>query len=298
MKKLKVILYLFIVNLFLFSFVVILIESAFRFAGIPFKAGYIPNENSFALFDPDLGWSYMPNKSTIHEAGDGKIKVPVSFDDNGIRVQSADIRLDSNQPSVLFIGGSFTMGHGLSYEESFVGKFNAFDEVPYQTVNLGVQGYERNGNYDRRMLIPTAKFLGTKPKFALDDNDDLYLQKRPLLYEDYVHSYLFDFLKMRIGSLLGTFPPYPEKLTKKIILKMKHYSNKHEAHFIVLNWRWSTDDYDLDLTDIGIDVIDTLDRAPEEWMNMVLLGGIHPDADAGEHATRILFDYLMANNLI
>jgi hypothetical protein len=208
MKKLKVILYLFIVNLFLFSFVVILIESAFRFAGIPFKAGYIPNENSFALFDPDLGWSYMPNKSTIHEAGDGKIKVPVSFDDNGIRVQSADIRLDSNQPSVLFIGGSFTMGHGLSYEESFVGKFNAFDEVPYQTVNLGVQGYgtdqaflalkrhlpmfnakiiiytfiedhiKRNGNYDRRMLIPTAKFLGTKPKFALDDNDDLYLENR------------------------------------------------------------------------------------------------------------------------
>ena len=78
-----------------------------------------------------------------------------------------------------------------------MGNFDTLEEVPYQVVNLGVQGYGsdqallalkkhlpkfnakivvytfienhilRNGNYDRRMLVPTARFLGTKPQFIL-----------------------------------------------------------------------------------------------------------------------------------
>ena len=329
MKKCKNILYLLIAGLVSFSIVFILVEGVFRVAGIPYKVKYIPNENSFAGFDPGLGWSYIPNKSTVQKMGKaGKITKPVYFDENGIRVPNPGFQFDYSKPSILFIGGSFTMGHGLSYEESFVGKFDALEEVPYQVVNLGVQGYgsdqallalkkflpkfnaevvvytfiedhiRRNGVYDRRFLVPDAKFLGTKPFFALDRDNKLYQAKKPALYEDYLHSYVIDFLKMRIGGIFGLFPPFPEELTKAIIKEMKNYSNEHGARFIVLDWRWTENEYDGLFRDLDADVIDTMEDAPAGWDKMVLLRGTHPDARAGDHAVRLLLEYLRAEGLI
>jgi len=328
MKTSRKIYFLLLANLVLFTFTFILTEGIFRFMGIPYsRHAYIPSENSLARFDPELGWSYIPNKSTILEAGDGAIKKPAFFDENGFRVPHAGFKLSYTRPSIIFIGGSFTMGHGLSYEESFVGRFSSLKEVPFQTVNMGVQGYGsdqallmlkkflsrfnakvvvytfiedhilRNGNYDRRMLIPTAKFLGTKPKLALNNKGELYIQKKPLLYKDYTHSYLLDFLKIRIGTLLGSFPPFPEELTKKIILEMKRYSNEHGAHFVVLNWRWSKDDYDKLFKGLDVDVIDTMENAPAGWENMVILKGVHPNADASAHVDELLLRYLYKNKL-
>lgn len=301
----------------------ILIEGVFRVVGIPYKVRYVPNENSFARFDPELGWSYIPNKSTTHETVD--TTKPVYFDENGIRVPSSGFHFDYHKPSVLFIGDSFTMGHGLSYEESFVGKFTALNAVPYQVVNLGVQGYGtnqalialkkylpkfntkivvytfiedhilRNGNYDRRILNPSARFLGTKPQFALSSRNKIYLSGKPLLYKDYMNSFLIDFLKMRVGSILGRFPPYPEELTKALIQEMKKYSNEHGANFVVLDWRWTHNDYRVQG---DIDVIDTIEQAPDGWDKMVLLGGIHPNEKAGDHAAQLLLKYFEANNML
>lgn len=313
--------YILAVNLVIFIFVCCLIEVAFRLVGLPYKKGYIPNENAFARFDPELGWSYIPNKSAVNDVGDGKIKNQVYFDENGIRVSRPDFKFDYSKPSVLFIGCSFTMGHGLSYEESFVGKYDSAVNDKYQVVNLGVQGYGtdqtllalkryltkfntkivvytfiedhilRNGSYDRRMLIPTARFLGTKPKFSLDNERRPFLSHKPLLYKDYINSYLFDFMKMRLGTKLGTFPPYPEELTKKLILEMKEYTESHGAHFVVLNWRWSENDYDRLFKDLDINYIDTMEKAPDGWEDMVLLKGVHPDADASQHIANILIEY-------
>ena len=42
---------------------------------------------------------------------------------------------------MLFVGGSFTMGHGVQYEDTFVGQVEAMPQFPYQAVNLGVQGF-------------------------------------------------------------------------------------------------------------------------------------------------------------
>ena len=64
---------------------------------------------------------------------------------------------------------------------------------------------------DGMPILWTARFLGTKPKFALNENGEFYLQKKPLLYEDYIHSYLVDFLIMRIGALSGSFPASAEE---------------------------------------------------------------------------------------
>ncbi len=314
------------VNIVLFLLIGMAVEGIFRVAGIPYKVEYIPNENSFARFDPELGWSYIPNASTVLKTGN--MERPVYFDINGIRVPHENFQLDRAKPSILFIGCSFTMGHGLSYEESFVGKFGDLKEVRYQVVNLGVQGYGsdqallalkrylprfntkvvvysfiedhilRNGNYDRRMLVPTARFLGTKPQFGLNNSNKIYLARKPLLYKDYINSYLFDFLEMRVGSLLGIIPPFQEELTKAIIQEMKEYSNEHGAQFVVLNWRWTRNDYDKLFHEIDIEVIDTMEEAPEGWEKMVLFEGIHPNAEAGDHAAKLMFDYFRKKGLL
>lgn len=313
------------INIIIFLFVCILAEGVFRIVGIPYKVKYIPNENSFASFDHELGWSYLPNKSATQTVGD--ITTPIYLNKNGIRVPHPDFKLDNRLPSVLFIGDSFTFGHGLSYEDSFVGKFASHKEIPYQVVNLGVQGYGsdqsllalkrylpqfntkvvvytfiedhilRNSNYDRRMLIPTARFLGTKPEFALNSNNVLYLAREAVLYKNYFHSYLFDFLKIRIGTLLGFFPPHRVELTKAIIQEMKRYSHEHGVHFVILNWRWTKNDYN-DLHGLGVDIIDTMENAPDDWKKMTLIGGIHPNAQAGDHAAKLLLDYFQEKGLL
>jgi hypothetical protein len=103
---------------------------------------------------------------------------------------------------------------------------------------------------------------------------------------------------MRIGTLSGSFPPFPEELTKGIIQEMKRYSNEHGAHFVILNWRWSDNDYDKLFQDLDMDVIDTVDNAPPGWGEMVILGGVHPDAEASTHAAELLFRYFKENNLL
>jgi len=320
--KYKRLLLIFLSNLLLLIIGLFILEVICRIAGIPFKQYWAPNEYGFARFDPELGWSYIPNKSAINKTGNARI--PVYLDENGIRIPSPDFKFDYSRPSILFIGGSFTMGHGLLYEESFVGRFSQFKEVPYQVVNLGVQGYGsdqallalkkffpkfnakiviytfikdhiyRNGNYDRRTLIPTARFLGTKPLFALDKKGKLYLKKRPVLYKDYINSYLLDFIKIRIGKRIGLYPPYPVKLTQEIIREMKRYSEINGAHFLVINWRWTEDDTDRIFEGLNVDVIDTLKDAPPGWSDMRLMkeiGGVHPDAEASKHVANLLFEY-------
>ncbi|MCK5505534.1 MAG: hypothetical protein KAJ10_10245, partial [Thermodesulfovibrionia bacterium] len=119
-----------------------------------------------------------------------------------------------------------------------------------------------------------------------------------LLYRDYIHSFLFDFLIIRTGTILGFFPPFPEELTKAIIREMKRYSNEHGAHFVVLNWRW-TDDFNTGfLNDLDIDIIDTLEEAPADWDKMVILGGVHPTAQASDHAAMLLLKYFHKKDLL
>ena len=89
MKVLKNVLFLLIINLVFFLLIITLVEGLFRAVGIPYKVKYIPNENSFARFDPELGWSYIPNNSSIHTTG--HIVKQVHFDSNGARVSGPDV---------------------------------------------------------------------------------------------------------------------------------------------------------------------------------------------------------------
>jgi hypothetical protein len=297
------------------------VEIGLRIAGLPFHSDWVPMETAIARFDEELGWSYIPNLSKTQRYRRANIVRTVHFDARGIRVPEPSFRLSPERPSMLFIGGSNTMGHGLSFEESFVGQLAA--AVPeFQMVNLGVQAYgtdqalltlkkfapqfdtkvvvytfrddhiPRNGNYDRRTLVPNAEFLGTKPLFELDKNERLHLAKRPLLYEHYRHSFLVDLIKIRLGGMLALYPPYPVELTKALIREMHDYCSARGIRFILLNWHWGDWDY-VDLTDLDVEMIDTLQDAPPGWHTMRIPNDGHPDARAGRRVADLLRNVLV-----
>ena len=310
-------------NALLFAAALLLLEGVCRWVGIPYKTkgAWTPGENAIAQFDAELGWAYIPGLSkTIAASG---ASWDAHFDQRGIRVPSPDFTLDPARSSVLFIGCSFTMGHGLSYHENFVGKFAAIPQNPWQAVNLGVQAYGadqaylalkkflpvfnakfvvytfiaehvlRVGNYDRRLLLPDANFIGTKPLFGLTEQNELRLLKKPLRYSDYHHSFLLDALTVKIGARLGAFPPFPKELTQRLMLEMNKASEARGARFLVLNWRWTPDEYEDIFHGLEVEKLDTLTNAPPRWefMRMFQDGG-HPNAAAGDHAARLIFEHL------
>jgi hypothetical protein len=319
MKILKIIFY----N-FLFLFILLLLLEGFcRIAKIPFDPIDEPAENAIAQFDHELGWSYIPNKSKQQEFGENNI-VAQHFDENGIRIPESNYKLSKVKPSVLFVGGSFTMGHGLSYEQCFAGQFGAFSEVPYQIINAGVQAYgtdqsflllkrifprfnvkfvvytfidshiQRNGNYDRRMLFRKARrYLGTKPVFKINRRGDLVLAKKPVRYVNYYHSWWIDFLEIKIGERFGTFPPWPIELTKKIVLEMKNFCESNDAHFILINWN-----EEKIFDDSIFSIINVLAHPAAGWENMIITGDLHPDERANAYVAQLLLRYFLKNDLL
>jgi len=324
-KSYKILFSIAVGNLILLSLVLLSIEGMLRIFNIPFKAEWIPTENAVAHFDEYLGWSYVPNLSKKLSCGSHVRQV--YFNKNGIRVPNPDFQFDYQRPSVLFVGGSCTMGHGLSYEESFVGQFGAFNGMPYQMVNLGVQGYgsdqaflilkkflpkfntkvvvytfidshiKRNGVYDRRLLYPDGRFLGTKPLFALNRKNELYLSKKPILYKEYIHSYLFDFLKIKVGRKIGTFPPFPEELTKTIIREMNRYCIENKVHFVMLNLSRNERKY-YNFKELNVPIIDTLEKIPNGWEEMKIPNDGHPNAEACNYVAHFLLHYFQHNKLL
>ncbi len=296
-------------------------EGVCRALKIPYNPTRLATEFKVAKFDPELGWSYVPGMSAVHRFGYTDRKVPVAFDENGFRAPNPDYQLDPKKPSALFIGCSYTMGHGIFYEESFAGQFSTIPNLPLQVVNLGVQAYgtdqamlalkrhvgrfntklvvytfadfhlERNGNYDRRQLYPNFKFVGTKPLFKLNRQGELYLARKPVLYEQYRFSWLWDMIQIRLGRLLGFFPPKPKDLTRELIREIKRICNAHGVRFIVIHWRWKDDGLGDLFKDLGVDVIDALTDAPPDWSKMRLYDG-HPDPRAGTHVAKLLFRHL------
>ncbi len=301
------------------------IEGALRILDIPYEPTWTPSENAVAQFDEDLGWSYRPGLSRDVTTENGTRAC--HFDANGVRVPSPDTELVGDAPSVLFVGGSFTMGHGLSFEESFVGQFGALEEARgLQVVNLGVQGYgtdqallalrrhltrfdvrvvvytfipahiRRNGTRDRRLLYPKATFLGTKPTFVLDGDGRPRLAHRPVRYENLRTSYFLDLVRIRLGPEWGGAARRSEKLTRALVREMGETCRSHGVEFVLLNWRWREADFE-DFGDLGVDEVDTLDEAPPGWPNMKLPRDEHPNPRASRRAAELLRNHLVTRGV-
>lgn len=286
-------------------------EGIARLLHLPFQPQYTPSETALARFDFELGWSYIPNQSVTQEFGTDHRKVPMYFDDLGCRVRKAGDRSSRSAPTALFVGDSYTFGHGVTYNESFVGRLASMPNFPLQVVNLGVQAYgtdqsllllkrqfknfntklvvftltsmqiRRNELYDRRIQQPHSLFVGTKPTFALRPDGSAYLAKTAVEFKDYSYSHLwaiFQMFELRYG-------PKPNvRLTRALIQEMSDFVESHGAKFVVLDWYddegfpWGLD----------VDVIRVTANAPPEFDGWTIPGEGHPDARAHFYVSELV----------
>ncbi len=209
--------------LFFSTLIFIIMEVTLRVLDLPYGASWTPQEYYRVQFDQEIGWVYVPNKTTEQQFVPGQPEIELYSDSIGSRVGAPGLQHDPDAPTILFLGGSYTYGFGLPYDETFVARLGEMPDFPYQTVNMGVEAYgtdqsmlllkrhlskfntkvviytfidnhiERNINYDRRILFRGGRFIGTKPLFELDNNGELYIKKEPKTYEELKEVYLWSF---------------------------------------------------------------------------------------------------------
>lgn len=226
----------------------------------PFHERIEASENALANFDSKLGWSYKRSHQVKQRRFDGEIIY--SFNKDGIRSLKKDSTYNYQAPTVLFIGCSFTMGHGINFQDTFVHSLNKERYSGLQFVNLGVQAYGtdqiylslknhlekfknvrhiiygylenhliRNNNYDRRVLYPHARFLGTKPLFKVNEKGNLYLSKTPKKFKDYSPSRIVSFYKTYISKVRPNYI-----VTKKLVSAIHDEAKKIGANFSILEF--------------------------------------------------------------
>jgi len=304
------------------------LELGLRILGRPFRAEVETSEYRLARFDPELGWAYEPDRTTVQIFGSDRREVSLSFDANGFRVAGPDVRLDPARPSLLIVGGSFAMGHGVPFEESLAGRLAAEPGFPYQVVDLGVQAYGtdqallalqrhidrfdtrvvvypficdhvvRNSNRDRRLLRPTRRFLGTKPRFALDHQGALFLEQRPERYDDRFRSRLAAVLEIRWESQ-GPLPSLA--LTRALVRELQRETETRGGAFVAIHWQMEPPEPycgDQPLGGLGLRLVDTAVDPPPGWESWVIPGDGHPDARAHAHVARRLIELLSSEGLI
>ncbi len=307
-----------------FSFALALVgaEIFCRFAKIPFKERDIMMEASTAKFDPELGWSYIPFQSRIFGYAPAKLVSVMHFNEQGIRVRRPEPPLDPSRPSVLFIGCSFTMGHGVDYNDTLPGQFEKINGGYLQSVNMGVQGYgtdqalltlerhirafntkavvyvfldshvTRNANYDPRLLHPKSRYIGTKPLFKLDKHGKLFLAQPPKKFEDYPHSRLLSMLQIALN-----WHPRADEVTRSLVMKMKEVSEKSGAEFFVVTWRWKGEKESI-LKKLDLNLVDTLEAPPLLWDEMYIKGDGHPLPAAYEYVAWLLLKHFKEKGMI
>ena len=300
-------------------------ETACRLLDLPVRYRVPRAEDVTATFDSELGWAYISNRSVISSFGVPPRRIPSHFDDIGARVRAPGVTHDPAAPTVLLVGDSLTMGHGVVFDETFAGRLEAMADFPYQVVNLGVQAFGtdqsllmlmrhvqrfntkvvvytfiddhvvRNATDDRRVLQVGAYVVGTKPLFGVRPDGTLYLRKAPHRLADH-HSTprLWEFLQIA-WNRLGPRPSIP--LTRALVQEMRRVSEANGAAFILIFWRgpWTTrsglgasifDSMNLDILDTGAD-------APADWRHWTIPGDGHPDARAHARVAQLLYQRLM-----
>lgn len=97
--------------------------------------------------DPNLGWRSKPGRYSVPPYGPGGRETTVTIWPGGMRA-SAPERAE-NKKRILVLGGSFTLGQGVSDEETFVYKLQErFPSVEF--LNYGTAGY---GTYQCLLLL-------------------------------------------------------------------------------------------------------------------------------------------------
>lgn len=304
----------------------LLAEAGLRLLNLPFDERWNPSENAFARFDPELGWTYIPNGSSVQEFGSRRRKVAMYFDCDGNRVAKPGKEADPNLPTVCFLGDSLTFGHGLPYEETFVGQLASMPDFPFQVVNLGVQAYgtdqsflrlkraydrfntkavvytfapwqvERSEVCDLRVFYPHNRLLGTKPQFALRRDGTLYLKREPVRFADLF--YLRVWACVRIGAT--HYGPKPgSALTRALVLAMKNYVESRGGVFVVVNWEQGQDPRLVSgrvvFQGLSLNLINLGANPPPGWNSWKIEGDGHPDARADLYVAKLICEEFRRN---
>jgi hypothetical protein len=291
-----------------------------RIFQVPFRLGWTPAEYRISRFDPDLGWSYLPNLSTVQRFGSAGRPVAIYTDAMGNRVADPAFQLNPEAPTVVLAGCSYTFGHGLPYEETFAGRLASTEGFPFQVINLGVQGYgtdqsllslervlpkvnakvviytflldhvKRNDNADRRFIFPKARFPGTKPRFEAGRDGSLRLASRPHRYEEAIDCHLCDLVQL-FWNRWGPQPSIP--LTRALVKAMKEYVESRGAIFVLVLW---TNPHQIATEQLAealfpglhANSVDVGAGAPPAFGAWMIPGETHPDARAHAYvASRI-----------
>lgn len=297
-------------------------EIAFRVFSFPFNEGWTPVESRLGRYDDELGWTYVGGKTFEHEFGEAERKVAMHFDPHGVRTPSLMMRHDEDAETVILVGCSITFGHGLPYEETFAGRLEAIPDFP-QVVNLGVQGYGtdqallrlrrhlarfsnvRAGGYtfiprhilrntyaDRRLLFRHARFLGTKPLFAIVKDGELDLVARPARLDD-KGAYSRVMASIRVAMV--RYGPRPRlALTHAIVDEMRCTAEAGGALFIVNEWNmweearhWAPDGSSL-FAGRNLTVVRPEIDSPGDWSQWIIPRDGHPDASAHARVATLL----------
>ncbi len=297
-------------------------ELALAALGLPFRVEKTPPEYALAQFDAERGWAYLPGRSTVQKFGSDQREVALHFDARGARVPAPEAARDPRAPSLLLVGCSYAMGHGVRYEDSLAGRLEAAPGFPLQVVNLGVQAYgtdqallalrrglaefdtrvvvypficdhiARNANSDRRILRPTRRFLGTKPRFALDSEGRPYLSEPAHEYTDGWQSRLWAMLQIRLA---GWGPPPSLELTRALVSEMKRETEAHGARLVVVDWQMDSPPAycgEHPLADLDLALVDTRRDAPPGWNDWKIPGDGHPDPRAHERVAGLVLEEL------
>ncbi len=245
-----------------------LMEIMLRLVDLPYSTSWNPLEYHRVRFDPELGWTYVPDNAVQQPFVAGLPPVEVVTGGNGARVQVQGTVFDPQAPSALLVGGSFTFGYGVAYQDTFASQLEQILAGQLQVVNLGVEAYgtdqsllllqreidtfdtqvvvytfinnhiERNHNYDRRLLFRGGRFVGTKPLFGLSRDGVLGLRKQAQRYEDLSDIRLLAFFKFAWTR----WGPKPDlDLTLALIDEMRSVSEANGAQFLLVYWSWEED---------------------------------------------------------
>jgi hypothetical protein len=103
--------------------------------------------------DQRLGWVFVPAR-TGRDTVAGRA-IEYAFDPAGYRVRRADQPVDPERPTVIFIGESVMVGHGLTWDETIPAQVEAL--LGMQSANLAVHGYATDQAY-LRLLAELPRF--------------------------------------------------------------------------------------------------------------------------------------------
>jgi hypothetical protein len=102
-------------------------------------------------------------QDTSAEVDTGETKWTIVTDANGFRVNATQTT-DDSRPVALWLGDSYTFGHGVNHEQSWVGRLAADPERRYRHVNAGVPSY---GVIHYRAVLDDLLAQGITPKLVL-----------------------------------------------------------------------------------------------------------------------------------